>query len=111
MRKGTILGEGSLFHGQGPAGYTTMPPLTPSTCPVMNSCSSRKAAAWAVSSGVPVRPRGVSSRRAAKSAYVRSPFMGVSITPGDRQFTRMPEGPSSLARALVRPMTPALAAE
>ena len=80
-------------------------------CPVRNSCSSRKAAAWAASSGVPICSKGVSSRRASRSAGERSPFMGVSITPGARQLTRTPEGPSSLARAFVRPMTPAFAAE
>ena len=35
----------------------------------------------------------------------------VLIAPGATQFTRIWEGPSSLARALVRPITPALAAE
>ena len=37
--------------------------------------------------------------------------MSVSTTPGATQFTVMPEGATSLASALVRPMTPALAAE
>ena len=37
--------------------------------------------------------------------------MSVSMAPGATQFTRMPERPSSLARAFVSPITPALAAE
>ena len=37
--------------------------------------------------------------------------MSVSITPGETQLTRMPEGPSSFARDLLRAMTaPLLAA-
>ena len=45
------------------------------------------------------------------SAWDRWAFISVSMTPGATQLTRMWEGPSSLAMALVRPMTPALAAE
>ena len=65
----------------------------------------------ATSSGVPRRSTGVSSARAALSSAVKLAIMSVSITPGATQFTVMPEGPSSLASALVRPITPAFAAE
>ena len=45
------------------------------------------------------------------SASVSSAFMSVSMTPGETQFTRTPEGPTSLASAFVSPMTAAFAAE
>ena len=89
----------------------TKPPFTPNTCPVMNSCSARHKTAWATSSWVPVRCRGVSSFRAARSAGDSPAFIGVSMTPGATQFTRMPEGPSSWASAWVRPMSAAFEAE
>ena len=79
----------------------------------MNRASSpaRKRTASATSSGAPMRPRGASPARAARSSGVRKAVMSVSMAPGATQFTRMPEGPSSLARAFVSPITPALAAE
>ena len=83
----------------------------PRACPVTNSFSARNRAAWATSSGVPMRPKGVSWARAVISAGERIQFIGVSITPGQMQFTRMPEGPSSWARAWVSPITAALEAE
>ena len=56
-------------------------------------------------------PKGVSSARVAKVSSPKRPFISVLITPGATQLTRMWEGPSSWAKALVRPMTAALAAE
>ena len=52
---------------------TTSPPLGQTTCPVRKDASSpaRNAMAAAASPGVPTRPRGVSSARAARSDRVR----------------------------------------
>ena len=89
------------------------PPLGASTWPVKKSPAglAKNQMAWATSSGVPRRSKGVSSARAARVSGERAPFMAVSITPGATQLTVIPEGPTSLARARVKPMTPALAAE
>ena len=58
-----------------------------------------------------MRPSGVSSASAAKSSSDSSAFMGVRMTPGVTQLTRMPLGPTSFAVAFVSPITPAFAAE
>ena len=93
--------------------YMINPPLGLSTCPVINDASgdAKNAAAAATSSGVPTRPSGVSSQSACIAAASSIPFIGVSITPGARQFTRMWEGPISCASAWVIPINPALAVE
>ena len=67
--------------------------------------------ALAASSGVPLRPRGVSAASSAMVSGPRPATMSVSMTPGATQLTRMPEGPSSLARACVSAMTAPLVAE
>ena len=54
--------------------------------------------------------RGVSAAREDNVSDERVPFISVSTTPGETQLTVMPEGPSSLASALVSAMTPPLAA-
>ena len=84
-----------------------------STWPVTNRAASeeRYQIASATSSGVPMAPRGVSSARAAQGFPVQ---MGVHFrgnNPGRHAVHRDAEGPSSLAKALVRPITAAFAAE
>ncbi len=91
----------------------TKPPFTPMTCPVIKAdpSSASHRMVRATSSGVPMLPKGVSSRRAASVSGSKASFISVAMTPGATQFTRMPLGPSSLASALVKPMTAAFAAE
>lgn len=72
----------------------------------------RKIAAWAMSSGVPMRPTGTRSAHARAAGSQPSPQTlrtnAVSQSPGDRELTRM--GPSSLAIERVKASTaPALA--
>jgi len=80
------------------------------SAPLIQSASSRlsRNAAFATSSGVVSRPRGL-RRRA--PAFIRSlPGMtrsaGVSVTPGWRMFDRMPYGPNSTAIARETGMKP-----
>ena len=89
------------------------PPSTPSTCPVTKDAASeaKKATTSATSSGVPMRQSGVSSRKACKVSSSKQRFISVAMTPGSTQLTVMPEGPSYLASARVRPSIPALVAE
>ena len=68
----------------------------------------KKAAAWAMSSGVPSRPRGVCSASASRVSCPRTCTMSVLMTPGAMQLTRMWEGASSSARERVRAMRAAL---
>ena len=70
----------------------------------------KTAPAPATSWGWPIRPSGM----AAKSPLSwpdRSRVISVSIKPGATALQVIPLGASSLATALVRPMSPALAAE
>lgn len=48
---------------------------------------------------------------AALSSAVKQESMSVSTAPGATAFTRMPEGPSSLARPLTKAMIAPLVAE
>ena len=93
--------------------YQINPPSTPRTCPVINDDESlaKKRAAFATSSGVPTLPTGVSSHSSFIVYFERLAFIGVSISPGAMQFTVIPEGPNSFARAYVMPITAALDAE
>ena len=56
----------------------------------------------AISSGVPIRPAGISSITAFFSISERWLFISVSIKPQAMAFTGIPEGASSLARAFVK---------
>ena len=104
--KNFILREKMPFH-------ITKPPLTLITSPVIKEAPSpaRKSAAAATSEGSPLRRRALSSARSASSSGGNALFISVSITPGAMAFTVIPEGPSSLARALVIPIRPAFAVE
>ena len=89
------------------------PPSQVSTCPVMKSALSeaRNATAWAMSSGVPKRPMGVSCASWGSTSAGRASSISVRMTPGATQFTRMWVGASSAARDRVRPMRAALVQE
>ena len=71
----------------------------------------RNKTAFAISSGLPILPRSISSFNKSISLFVRELFISVSITPGDTQLTRIPLGANSYANALVKPIKPALEAE
>ena len=71
----------------------------------------RKRTASATSSGLPIRPEGISSVKAAISCGVKEAFIEVPIIPGETQFTVIPEGATSLASALVKPIKAAFDAE
>ena len=64
-----------------------------------------------IEKGEPIFMRGVSSLSTAMSSSPRARFMSVAITPGAIAFTRIPEGPSSLASAFVIPIRAALVVE
>ena len=64
-----------------------------------------------MSEGVPSLPSGVSSFRSSSASLERDVSMSVIMAPGATQLTVMFDGPSSLARALVKPMTADLADE
>src|SRR2546422_1165718 len=95
------------------------PPSTTRAAPVMKEESSdaRKSTALAISSGVPILPMA----RVAQPARYSSHFsprrrasagsIGVSTSPGQMQFTRMPFPPSSIAIALVIRTIPPLDAQ
>ena len=91
----------------------TRPPLGLTVAPTKNAASSetRNATVAAISSGVPSRPIGVratfTSRATPTSALVRV----VSMNPGATALTLIPWTITSFAVALVKPRTPALAAE
>ena len=89
------------------------PPSTVSTWPVIKSALSdaRKAAAWAMSSGVPRRRRGVSSASWGSTYGGRASSISVLMTPGAMQLTRMWVGASSDASERVRPISAALVQE
>ena len=65
----------------------------------------------ATSSGVPKRPAGISSARAAFSSASRRSFITVSMTPQAIALTWILLGASSFASARVRPFRPDLVAE
>ena len=89
------------------------PPSTQSVCPVIKEASSdaRKYTAAATSCGLPIRQSGVSSASASRVSLECMAFISVSMTPGATQLTRIPEGPSSLASAFVKPIRPDFVAE
>ena len=58
-----------------------------------------------------MRPRAEFSAIAALSSAVKQESMSVSMAPGATAFTRMPEGPSSLASPLTKDMTAPFVAE
>ncbi|MCK9904401.1 zinc ribbon domain-containing protein [Frankia sp. Cpl3] len=95
--------------------WTVSPPSTASTAPVMNDARGerRKDIGSATSTGAPSRPRAVrvamkSSASAESETSPRS--IGVSVGPGQTQFTRMPEDASSWAAARDQWMSAALEA-
>ena len=67
---------------------------------------SRKQVSSATSSGVPLRPAGVSPTMRACISALMSFVMSVSIRPGATQFTRI-SGPKALAQFRVKPITAA----
>ena len=71
----------------------------------------RKTTVAATSSHLPIRHIGVDSISSAMVSSDKTEFISVSITPGSTQLTVIPDGPSSLASAIVIPRSPALAAE
>ncbi len=72
------------------------------------SSEARKATAFATSSGCPNLPSGVIWMPQSLSSWGRSAVSSVSMNPGATALTVMLRPPTSLARALVRPMRPAL---
>src|SRR5690242_6256483 len=84
------------------------PPLMSTLVPVRNAASSeaRNATAAATSSGVPSRRSGVLPATAARpSGLEKISWKLVPISPGHKALTRMPCGPSSLARPRVKVIT------
>ena len=79
------------------------------TCPVTNDAPSeqRNAAASATSSGVPRRPNGVSTASSRNVSAPNTCTISVLMTPGARQFTRIPDGASSSASERVSAISPA----
>lgn len=65
------------------------------------SSEARKAMAFATSSGVPSRPSGVLVSQNSQVLPVQMSVHFRVDTPGDTQFNRIFEGPSSLEAALV----------
>lgn len=61
--------------------------------------------------GCPNRPIGVSSASRSRVSWEANPIMSVSMTPGATELTVIPEGATSLARALEKAITAPLAAE
>ena len=91
----------------------TAPPATSSTTPVIHAASSdtRKRAARAMSSGVPSRLIGWASTSDFFCASgIREMFRSVRIVSGAMQLTRIPLGPTCVARCCVRISIPAFAA-
>ena len=79
---------------------------------INEACSeARNNTACATSSGVPKRLTGVSSTRVLNVSASSVAFISVWMTPGSTQLTVIPEGPSSLAMAMVKPRMAALVAE
>jgi hypothetical protein len=68
----------------------------------------RKRTTGAMSSGLPSRPSAICPMSAFRAASGSSAVMSVSMYPGATALTRTPRPASSLATALVRPMSPAL---
>ena len=85
----------------------------------MNDASSdaRNSTARAISSGLPIRPSGrlaapfTYSSHDSPRCFASSGSIGVSTSPGQTQFTRMPCRPWSIAIALVSRTTPPLEAQ
>src|SRR5690606_4788271 len=96
-------GDDNTFHQH-------KPPFTARTWRVMYPASSdiRKFTAPATSSGVPMRAAGIIRR--ISSTGTCSSRISVSISPGATQLTVILRLPSSIARALAAPITPALEA-
>src|SRR5699024_7468146 len=92
--------------------YIPMPPSTHRTWPVMYAAPgpARKATASATSSGRPVRPAGTAPRAACLAASGMAAVISVSMKPGATALTVTPRAANSLARLLVRPISPALLA-
>src|SRR6266481_5665938 len=92
----------------------TYPPSTVIVCPVTNEEASEQSqtTASAISSGVPTRPMGsLAMMRALRSGSLKPlAVIGVWITPGQTQLTRIPWWAYSSAAVLVRPTTPCLLA-
>src|SRR2546426_9424855 len=90
------------------------PPSTLMACPVTNEAASEQShtTASAISSGVPTRPIGsLAMMRALRSGSLRPlAVIGVWITPGQTQLTRIPCCAYSSAAVFVRPTTPCLLA-
>ena len=78
-----------------------MPPSTESSAPVRydDASEARKRATCAISSGCAHLPNGALVKRSAPKPAIIS----VSTTPGWIEFTRMPDGPSSMAAIFVSP--------
>ena len=74
------------------------------------SSEARKATAFAISSVVPKRPSGVRAVISCLSSSGRSWVSSVRTNPGATALTVMPREASSRAVALVKPISPALAA-
>src|SRR6266566_739781 len=92
----------------------TYPPSTLMACPVTNEAASEQShtTASAISSGLPIRPRGSMAMICAlRSGSLQAlSVIGVWITPGQTQLTRIPCWAYSSAAVLVRPTTPCLLA-
>ena len=83
------------------------------TCPVINFelSDAKNKIVCATSSQVPITPNGVCSFKSHIISTDIFLFICVSITPGATALTFILHGPTSFAKAFVKPMTAALVAE
>lgn len=90
-----------------------MPPFTEIICPVIydDLSSAKNETAFATSSGVPSRITGISSRKDIYGIFTELCHHFGVYNAGDTAFTVIPDGATSFASALVRPIRPAFAAE
>src|SRR5919108_2197661 len=93
--------------------YVARPPERSYTAPVVkvHSSDASQATSVATSAGVPTRPIGILATSMSTVSFVICWSSSVPITAGATACTRMPRVATSLASALVSPITPALAEE
>src|SRR5512138_820437 len=98
-----------VFRHFSPCYIIAIPPSTPSTCPVMNAAWSdaRNETAYAISSGLPLRPSGTIFTAASRVAGSMAFRISVSTKPGAIAFTVTLREATSRASDLVKPIMPA----
>src|SRR5690606_30271428 len=108
-RPADLLGE--LVQAPEDPHHMCLPPATSMVIPVTNDDRSeaRNSAALATSSGSPMRPSGMLSTICFSASGGMAAVIAVRIGPGWMALTRIRNRASSLADALVRPISPALA--